>query len=708
MHLRSCLNKIIFFFLLLTLQVGAQDDLTKKQLYDLLAKQPADTVLIDTYNELCWPIYCYDNFDSAIYFGNKAIDLSVKIKDIKRESIAHRRLGIVYTNTSDIKTALFHQQISYDLSEKINYKRGMQLALNNIGVIYLNNELLNKALGYFLKSLKMVEETNDYRTAANLYVNCGIIYRGINELKKAKEFFLKANNFARIKSDDDILIVSFCELSSICRNLNQVDSAIIYLNQAKKNVTASTTAKTKFSIGINEGLIFSAKKEQKKALECFLRTEQYSNILTDKITLFIDIGDEYNKLNKPDSAFYYFKKGYALSAEYKLYDNIEYLSYQMAVYYKNKNDFKNYSNLIEVHLNAKDSNSKITTAQKIIGQQLEFDFQKKQVADSISYSQKEKINNAQLEVANVKLSNEKIFRVMLILILVIIIVFLVFIYNRFRLTAKQKKIIEEQKHLVDEKNKEILDSINYARRLQEAILPQLNNIQKDLDFDIFYLPKDIIGGDFYFFEKHNGHVFIAVCDCTGHGIPGAIMSVVCHHALQKSIVEFNLTDPKLILDKTREIVIASLNATQQNIKDGMDCSLIVINAATKKIKWAGANNPLWRISPPVKGSNVNLALTEIKADKQPVALYEMAKPYTSHDITNDPGTLLYLFTDGYPDQFGGPKGKKYKEKQLKEFLITIADHPLQKQIELLRQNFSSWKGDQDQVDDVAIGIIKLN
>ncbi|MEO6301802.1 MAG: SpoIIE family protein phosphatase [Bacteroidia bacterium] len=700
MHLRPYLNKIVVLFSLFTLQVSSQDDLTKKQLYDILSKQAADTVLIDTYNAFCWPIYCYDNFDSAIYFGNKAIELSKKIKDIKRESIAHRRLGIVYTNTSDIKTALFHQQTSYDLSEKIHYKRGMQLALNNLGVIYLNNELLNKALGYFLKSLKMVEETNDYRTASNLYVNCGIIYRGINELNKAKEFFLKANSFAKLKSDDDILIISFCELSSICRNLKQVDSAEIYLNKAKKYVTATTTPKTKFSIGINEGLIFSVKKENRKALACFLKTQEYSNILTDGITLFIDIGDEYNKLNKPDSAFHYFKKGYDVSVEHKLYDNIEYLSYQMALYYKNKNDFKNYSKLLEIHLNAKDSSSKITTAQKIIGQQLEFDFQKKQVADSIGYSQKEKISNAQLEVANVKLSHEKIFRIMLILILVIIIVFAVFIYNRFRLAAKQKKIIEEQKHLVDEKNKEILDSINYAKRLQEAILPQKNDIQKDLDFDIFYLPKDIIGGDFYFFEKHNNYIFIAVCDCTGHGIPGAIMSVVCHHALQKSIIEFNLTEPKLILDKTREIVIASLNATQQNIKDGMDCSLIVLNIATKKIKWAGANNPLWILN--------NNLLTEIKATKQPVALYEAAKPFTDHELELAPDTLLYLFTDGYPDQFGGPKGKKYKEKQLKEFLISIAGHPLQKQIELLRQNFASWKGNQDQVDDVALGIIKLN
>lgn len=699
MQLRPCLNKLFFIFSLLTLQLSSQEDLTKEQLYGVISKHTSDTALIDAYNELCWPIYCYDNFDSAIYFGKKAVDLSLKIKDIKRESIAHRRLGIVYTNIGDFKAALAEQKESYDLSVKIDFKRGMQLALNNTGVIYLNNELFNEALKYFLKSLKIVEETNDYKTAANLYINCGIIYRRIGELNKSKQFFIKANNFAKLQNDNNTLIVTYCELSAIYRNLNMLDSSVFYLSEAKKHINNETKPNTRFSIAINEGLIFSAKKDHRSALSCFLTAKKEAIGINDKVVIFINIGDEYRQLGKKDSAFVNFKEGYDLSTKHKLYDNVEYLSYQVAMHYKAKNDFQKFSEFIEIHLNAKDSNSRVNRTQKIVSQQLEFEFQKKQVADSIGYSQKEKITNAQLEVANVKLSHEKIFRIMLILILVIIIVFAIFIYNRFRLTNKQKKIIEEQKHLVDEKNKEILDSINYAKRLQEAILPQITNIQKDLDFNIFYLPKDIIGGDFYFFEKHNDHIFIAVCDCTGHGIPGAIMSVVCHHALQKSIIEFNLSEPDQVLNKTRELVIASLNAAQQNIKDGMDCSLIVIDTETKKIKWSGANNPLWILK--------NNALTEIKADKQPVALYEMTKPYTSHEITNESGTLLILFTDGYPDQFGGPKGKKYKEKQLKEFLISVADQPLQKQIDLLQQNFASWKGSQDQVDDVALGIIKL-
>ena len=206
-------------------------------------------------------------------------------------------------------------------------------------------------------------------------------------------------------------------------------------------------------------------------------------------------------------------------------------------------------------------------------------------------------------------------------------------------------------------------------------------------------------GIFYFFEKYNGHAFFAVCDCTGHGIPGALMSVVCHHALQKAIKEYGLTDPGLILTKTRQIVIESLNAEDQNIKDGMDCSLIVINDLTKKIQWAGANNHVWIFN--------NNELIEIKADKQPVAFYENSKEFKTHELDIKPDSFVYLFTDGYGDQFGGIKGKKFKNKSLKEFLISVSHQALEKQVELLHQNFISWKNELDQVDDVAVTVIRF-
>jgi serine phosphatase RsbU (regulator of sigma subunit) len=304
-----------------------------------------------------------------------------------------------------------------------------------------------------------------------------------------------------------------------------------------------------------------------------------------------------------------------------------------------------------------------------------------------------------LEVAEASLYRERMTRIFLFCILTLLVLIALFIANRLRHTRRQKQAIEDQKLIVEQKNEEILDSINYAKRLQEAILPQLPNIKNHLPLDILYLPKDIIGGDFYFFENYSGKIFIGICDCTGHGIPGAIMSVVCHHALEKSIREFNLTDPALILKRARQIIIESLNAAEQNIRDGMDCSLLVIDSNTRQAAWAGAYNPLWILQ--------DKKFVEIKADKQSVSYYEHLKDFHTHQLALETGNLIYLFTDGYADQFGGANAKKYKYKTLKEFLISISDHSPSEQVRLLKENFYAWKGTLDQVDDVAIAVIRI-
>jgi serine phosphatase RsbU (regulator of sigma subunit) len=687
---------LIFASHILSSQAGQ----SKKELLELLKTSPADTTLLDAYNDLTWPVYSYDNPDSSIYFGEKAIELATRIKDIKRLSIAHRRIGITYINKGDIFKAINHQHESYELSKKINYRRGMQLALNNIGVAYFNNEVLGKALPYFLRSLKLAEEAKDYSAAAaNLYINCGMIYIRTGDNKRAIEYFLKAKHLGNEIQDDNSIIVSDCNLSTYYRNINRLDSARWYLEDAKKYLSDNAPTTTKFMYYLDEGLVFSFSGEHDKALQSFLDTQPYATVVSDQITLLINIAEENHKLNRIDKALKYYKDAFELSKKNRLYDNLEYISESMARVYESMNDNKKQILMLKQHVAFKDSNARVSKVQQIFRQQLEFDYERKQVADSIRFEQKEHLKNVELEMAAAKLNKAKVIRIMLVVILVIIVLFSIFIFNRFMITNKQNKIIEHQKQLVEHKNREIVDSINYAKRLQTAILPQLKDIKKELDLDILYLPKDIIGGDFYFFEKRGDHTFFAICDCTGHGIPGAIMSVVCHQALEKSIKEFHLKEPALILSKTRELVIESLNATHQNIKDGMDCSLIVIDHKNKSIQWAGANNHIWRLN--------NGVFDEIKADKQPVAFYENSQDFTNRVVNTDSGSFIYLFTDGYGDQFGGPKGKKYKNKALKEFLISVSDHSVSKQVEFLHQNFFGWKGELDQVDDVTIAIIRI-
>ena len=279
-----------------------------------------------------------------------------------------------------------------------------------------------------------------------------------------------------------------------------------------------------------------------------------------------------------------------------------------------------------------------------------------------------------------------------------------------QIITEQKNLVENQKDALEHKNREILDSITYAKRLQDAILPAIDYWHQKLpESFILYKPKDIVAGDFYWLESHSvtignaseDYLFFAAADCTGHGVPGAMVSVICCNALNRSVLEFNLADPGKILDKTRELVISTFNKSVENVKDGMDISLGCLNVKTNELFWSGANNPLWIL--PAECDEI----IEWKADKQPIGAYTNEKPFNTHSMILKPNTTLYLFTDGYADQFGGENGKKFKYKQFKDSILAIHDRPMNEQKEHLETTFESWKGELEQVDDVCVIGIRI-
>jgi serine phosphatase RsbU (regulator of sigma subunit) len=248
---------------------------------------------------------------------------------------------------------------------------------------------------------------------------------------------------------------------------------------------------------------------------------------------------------------------------------------------------------------------------------------------------------------------------------------------------------------------EINESIRYARHLQEAILPPKKFISDHLpESFVLYLPKDIVAGDFYWASNEGDEFIIAAADCTGHGVPGALVSVVCSNAMNRAVKEFGLKEPGKILDKVRELVIDTFERSEQEIKDGMDISLCVIDKKSGNVAWSGANNPLWYIS--------NGEMKEITPNKQPIGKHFDQRPFTTHKINLQKGDMVFCFTDGYADQFGGPKSKKLKYNQLKELLFTNFRLPVEEQKKKLYDYFEEWKGDIEQVDDVCIIGVRIN
>lgn len=276
---------------------------------------------------------------------------------------------------------------------------------------------------------------------------------------------------------------------------------------------------------------------------------------------------------------------------------------------------------------------------------------------------------------------------------------LVYVIWQHTLTMQVARVtITTQKNEIEDKNKDITDSITYARNLQEALLPSLEEVRKEFPkSEIFYQPKAIVAGDFYWMEKWNNKVFIAAADCTGHGVPGAMVSVVCSGALTRSVREFHLTDTGKILDHTRNLVLETFAKSGNAINDGMDISLLSVDRETGKVSWSGANNSLWIVC--------DEQLQVIRADKQPVGKNDAHQPFTTHSVQIPEGAAVYLITDGFADQFGGPQGKKFKYKQLEAFFL--ANHRLQlhQRMAKLKEVFAAWKGTLEQVEDVCISAI---
>ena len=282
----------------------------------------------------------------------------------------------------------------------------------------------------------------------------------------------------------------------------------------------------------------------------------------------------------------------------------------------------------------------------------------------------------------------------------------------FQLRQEKEKVevinkeVNEQKAIIEAKNHDITDSIKYAKNIQEALLPPLQNLHNELkDAFVLYLPKDIVSGDFYWFAKRNNKRFVASVDCTGHGVPGAFMSIIGNTLLNEIVSDKNITEPAEILNELHAGVKTALKQSnsENERRDGMDIALCSLNEEGTILEYAGANRPLWIFR---KGKQGEEAFEMIKANKFPIGRLEMEnevkRRFTNHSIHVEKGDIIYIFSDGYADQFGGKKGKKFMVGNMQKLVADIYQKPIKEQEKLLLKNFLDWKGELEQIDDVLV------
>ncbi len=273
-----------------------------------------------------------------------------------------------------------------------------------------------------------------------------------------------------------------------------------------------------------------------------------------------------------------------------------------------------------------------------------------------------------------------------------------------RAVVAERDAVQEQKDIIEEINQEIMASINYAKRIQTTILPSEKTLNEQLgDHFVYFKPRDIVSGDFYWCVNHVDQdvVWIAAADCTGHGVPGAFVSFVCHKALNECVNDHHITEPAAVLDKATELVESAFGGgVSEDVKDGMDIALCKITLSTKKMEFAGAHNPAYVVR---KGE-----LMEFKGDRQPIGAYEYRKPFNGHQIDLQESDMVYLASDGFLDQFGGPKNKRYQSKRFREFLVSISALKPADQQTKLESELIAWQGDEQQIDDVLVMGIRVD
>lgn len=618
--------------------------------------------------------------------------------------------GYIAEIKGDIPTALANYEEALAILKAENMMLDVSSILNNIGYVYNGLGDIPTCIQYYEASLAIRDSINDMEGIATCLNNLATVYRDQGETDTALIYFQRFRDICITIKDSSGLALALTNIGNTYLIKHDTTNASKFLNEG---LAVSRSINDERGIGhalLGLGNLHFEAKRFNQAREYFAASLEHQSkadyrrgIANTKLRL----AETDLILGNTDHALTTAKEAYEMAKKIGYVDLMQNSAATLKDIYKAMGETGLALEMYELEIKMRDSLRNESNRKTVIRNQLKNEYDKKQAIIDAEHK-------AELDRRNLVLWGTGIG-------LVLLIVFSVFIYTRFRVIRSQKKIIEQQKvesdnqkQLIEVKNKEILDSISYARRLQEAILPPMTLVSTMLPQSfILYLPKDIVAGDFYWMERTANRILFAAADCTGHGVPGAMVSVVCSNALNRAVKEFGLTDPGKILDKVRELILQTFERSTSAVNDGMDIALISIptHGNNGTIEYAGANRPLFIIR------NGQQTVEEILPNKQPVGLVENPKPFTTQQLAMHSGDTIYLMTDGFADQFGGKdvqniegsfgRGKKLKNKALQQFLIKNSSAELSQQRELLSDFFASWKGNLEQVDDVLIAGVRF-
>lgn len=618
-----------------------------------------------------------DEFDEE---GHDKIEVLSNLFDLYENEDPERSFGIA-TRTLDLALNSSQSDITF--------------ALNLMAYAYINVEKFDSAMYYSQQTLDRAAKYSDSAYIAKAYNNMGVVHFNTGDYERGLYYFEKSARIERSSGDLEGAIVSYHNLGSICWQLGRQDSAEVF-SKLELELAEKTGDKERIAGAyVNLGII-TAQSDLREAENFFFRAIE----LNESLGNYRDVSVSYRNL----------ARAFQIQGQYQMAVKYDSEGLKYAKYVNSPELMKEsyiglstsyealgfYNKALAAHKQYtawKDTVSERANKQLVIEMMEKYESEETKKENQI-LTQQNSIAKLENDKNRERLNNSRIIMWSSAVGLLLLIGLVFSLYARNRLKAKTNLELTKANQIINEKNQDITASLEYASKIQEALLPSTENIAL-FDDSLFLLrPKDIVSGDFFWYTQHNGKKIFTAVDCTGHGVPGAFMSMIGTNFLHEIIKGRGITKPSEILDELREKVIQALNRRDAR-KDGMDMALCSLDEKEMVLEYAGANNPLYLIR--------ENEIQEIKADKQPVGyMPERSKPFTNHRLPVQKGDKVYIFSDGYVDQFGGPKGKKFKYKQFRELLLSIHTKPMAKQKKILVDRFVEWKGEMEQIDDVCL------
>jgi len=711
---------IIVAVFLSVLRVSAQDSAIDS-LKNLLETAP-DTIKVEALTILA-RMHISINLMESVDFATQALELARYMESLFDESQALILLGGIRYYQGNYDSALvawmdcievLQLRLTLDKdSAEINYlKDGLALLYNNVGLIHKNNGEYDKAIEYYQQNLKIQEEIGNLMNMARGMANIANVYFVFAiDLDKAMDYYQRSlelfAQYAELKADkpDEAnqgkagMVNTYMNIGGVFRE--QDDSGLALENyRLALEVAEEMDNKPKIAdVQSRIAMIYLDGGSYQEGLDASMNALQvYREVgqRKEEAATLKDIGTIYYRWGKYQQSLEYFNQSLEIGVELNLRQEVYDVYREMSAVHSDLGNFKEALDYYTRFVDLKDSSIREENLKQI--NELETKYETERVESQ----------NAVLEATNsaqeADIRRQRFFLFGVIAIAIIILGFGSFAYRQYRAKKKANELLHEQnieikqqRDQIFQQKQEITDSIHYAKRIQNAVLPREELLDKLSDHFILFKPRDIVSGDYYWMTEKDGKTFVLAADCTGHGVPGAFMSMLGISFMNEIVNKSDNTEANLILNQLRENVVQSLHqrGEEGEQKDGMDLALCVIDIKTKKIQYAGAYNPLYLIR---KGK-----LIEYKADKMPIGIYaEKDHSFTNNEIETQKGDTFYMFSDGYVDQFGGPRAKKFMSKKFKELLLNICPKSMKEQREILDRTIEEWKGQIEQIDDIIV------